>query len=213
VLLLDEPFSNLDAKLRERARTWLKRLQGELGLTTLFVTHDQDEALSLSDRIAVMNRGRVLQVGPPEDIYRNPASRVVADFLGRCNIMTARVVTVAGVTPPGGQVRFVLTSNGKPVTVAAPQAGLAAGDEVQLAVRPEAVELIGPDSAAESTAQSTTAENTYLAELRTTSFLGDHYVYELDADGQALTVTSTRSVAGPSVMVRIPQSACKVLPS
>jgi iron(III) transport system ATP-binding protein len=213
VLLLDEPFSNLDAKLRERARTWLKRLQGELGLTTLFVTHDQGEALSLSDRIVVMDGGKVLQVGSPEEIYRNPASRVVADFLGRCNIMTAKVATAAGTGPPGGPAGLVLTANGEPITVAIPPAILAAGDEVQLAVRPEAVELLGPDSAAERTAESAAAENTYVAELRTVSFLGDHYLYELDVDGQPLTATSTRSVAGPSVMVRIPPSACQVLPT
>jgi iron(III) transport system ATP-binding protein len=213
VLLLDEPFSNLDAKLRERARTWLKRLQDELGLTTLFVTHDQDEALSLSDRIVVMDGGKVLQVGTPEEIYRNPASRAVADFLGRCNIMTAKVAIVPGTAPPGGPAGLVLTANGEPITVAIPPAILAAGDEVQLAVRPEAVELLGPDSAAERTAESAAAENTYLAELCTVSFLGDHYVYELDVDGQALTVTSARSVAGPSVMVRIPPSACQVLPT
>jgi iron(III) transport system ATP-binding protein len=210
VLLLDEPFSNLDAKLRERARTWLKRLQGELGLTTLFVTHDQDEALSLSDRIAVMNGGRVLQVGAPEEIYRDPASRAVADFLGRCNIITA---TVAGAAPPGGPVSLVLAANGSPVTVTAPHANLAAGDTVQLAVRPEAVELIGRDSAAQPATASAAAVNTYLAELRTVSFLGDHYVYELDAGGQPLTVTSARSVDGPAVMVRIPPAACKVLPA
>src|ERR1700688_71754 len=100
VLLLDEPFSNLDAKLRERARTWLKHLQTELGLTTLFVTHDQDEALSLSDRIVVMNAGSVLQVGGPEDIYHHPKTRFVAEFLGHCNILDARAVaaTSAGTT-------------------------------------------------------------------------------------------------------------------
>src|ERR1700730_3332799 len=90
VLLLDEPFSNLDAKLPERASAWLKHLQGELGLTTLFVTHDQDEALSLSDRIVVMNAGEVLQVGAPEDIYHRPKTRFVAEFLGHCNILDAR---------------------------------------------------------------------------------------------------------------------------
>jgi iron(III) transport system ATP-binding protein len=212
VLLLDEPFSNLDAKLRERARTWLKRLQGELGLTTLFVTHDQDEALSLSDRIVVMNAGNILQAGSPEEIYREPATRVVAEFLGRCNILTAQVRDMAADEDSGasgGPVRLVLTANGKPVTVpaAVAGAGLAAGEEVQLAVRPEAVELAGPESAAG------TPENTYQAELRTVSFLGDHYVYELDAGGLGLTVTSGRLVTGPSVMVRIPPAACKVLPA
>jgi iron(III) transport system ATP-binding protein len=198
VLLLDEPFSNLDAKLRERARTWLKHLQTELGLTTLFVTHDQDEALSLSDRIAVMNEGSVLQVGGPEDIYHRPATRFVAEFLGHCNILDARAVTATS----SGTAELVLTANGQPITVSG--ADLAPGDQVQVAVRPEAVELTGHDSAA--------GENTYRAELRTVSFLGDHYLYELDMAGLALTVTDARSFAGPAVTVRIPPSAGRVLP-
>jgi iron(III) transport system ATP-binding protein len=204
VLLLDEPFSNLDAKLRERARTWLKRLQVELGLTTLFVTHDQDEALSLSNRIVVMDSGKVLQVGTPEEIYRHPAARMVAEFLGRCNILTAKVADVA---PADGSAGLILAVNGKRITAAGD--GLTAGNEVQLAVRPEAIEFAGPESAG----QSAGAENTYRAEVRNVEFLGDHYVYELDADGLPLTVTSPRSVDGSSVMVRIPPSECKVLPA
>jgi iron(III) transport system ATP-binding protein len=204
VLLLDEPFSNLDAKLRERARTWLKRLQEELGLTTLFVTHDQDEALSLSDRIVVMNAGKVLQVGGPEDIYRRPATRLVAEFLGRCNSVAAKVEATS---PAAGTARLIMTANGKPVTVSGDD--LAAGDLVQLAVRPEAVELVGPQSAQ----ASANAENTYQAELRDVSFLGDRYLYELDVDGLALTVTSTKSIDGQAVLVRIPPSACRVLPA
>ncbi|MGC5245347.1 ABC transporter ATP-binding protein [Gordonia sp. DT219] len=87
VLLLDEPLSNLDAKLREQARNWLKEFQSTVGLTTIFVTHDQDEALSLSDRIIVMNDGRIEQVGAPEEIYRNPANPFVASFLGSANLL------------------------------------------------------------------------------------------------------------------------------
>jgi iron(III) transport system ATP-binding protein len=197
VLLLDEPFSSLDAKLRERARAWLKRLQSELGLTTLFVTHDQDEALSLSDRIVVMNAGEVLQVGAPEDIYHRPQTRFVAEFLGHCNIMDARAVAA------GGTTELVLRANGSRITVSGEN--LAAGDQVQLAVRPEAIKLEGvPDAA---------GENSYPAEVRAVSFLGDHYLYELDLDGLALTATDTRSFAGPAVTVRIPPSACRVLPS
>jgi iron(III) transport system ATP-binding protein len=199
VLLLDEPFSNLDAKLRERARTWLKHLQTELGLTTLFVTHDQDEALSLSDRIVVMNEGSVLQAGTPEDIYHRPATRFVAEFLGHCNVLAARAVTATS----SGSTELLLEGNARPITV--PGEGLGAGDEVQLAVRPEAVELTDHQPAA--------GENTYPAEVRTVSFLGDHYLYELDAGGLALTVTSARSIAGPAVTVRIPPSACSVLPA
>jgi iron(III) transport system ATP-binding protein len=209
VLLLDEPFSNLDAKLRERARTWLKRLQEELGLTTLFVTHDQDEALSLSDRIVVMNAGKVLQVGGPEDIYHRPASRLVAEFLGRCNSVAAKVVEAT--SPSAGTARLIMTANGKPVTVSGD--GLAAGDLVQLAVRPEAVELVGPEAAQVSARSSANVENTYQAELRDVSFLGDRYLYELDVDGLALTVTSTKSIDGHAVLLRIPPSACRVLPA
>jgi iron(III) transport system ATP-binding protein len=199
VLLLDEPFSNLDAKLRERARAWLKHLQGELGLTTLFVTHDQDEALSLSDRIVVMNGGEVLQVGGPEDIYHRPKTRFVAEFLGHCNILDARAVaaTSAGIT------ELVLRANARQITVAGED--LAANERVQLAVRPEAIEL--------DDREYTGGENSYPAEVRAVSFLGDHYLYELDLDGLAVTVTDTRSVAGAAVTVRIPPSACRVLPS
>jgi iron(III) transport system ATP-binding protein len=214
VLLLDEPFSNLDAKLRERARTWLKHLQSELGLTTLFVTHDQDEALSLSDRIVVMNEGSVLQVGPPEDIYRRPATRFVAEFLGHCNVLTARAVAATS----AGRTKLALGANGQPIIVAGED--LAAGDEVQLAVRPEAIELAGGDAATgengagdTATGENGAGENTYSAEVRTVSFLGDHYLYELDVGGLALTVTDARSFAGPAVTVRIPPSACRVLPS
>ncbi len=197
VLLLDEPFSNLDAKLRERARTWLKHLQNELGLTTLFVTHDQDEALSLSDRIVVMNGGSVLQVGGPEDIYHRPATRFVAEFLGHCNVLAARAITATS----SGTTELLLLANGKPITVSGED--LAAGDHVQLAVRPEAVELAGHEAAA--------GKNAYRAEVRTVSFLGDHYLYELDVGGLALTVTNARSFAGPTVTVRIPPSDCRVL--
>src|SRR5688500_20177150 len=87
ILLLDEPFSNLDAKLREQMRIELKLLQRRLGITVLFVTHDQIEALSLSDRIAVMQRGRVEQVGAPRELYERPASAFVRDFLGQTVIL------------------------------------------------------------------------------------------------------------------------------
>jgi iron(III) transport system ATP-binding protein len=195
VLLLDEPFSNLDAKLRERARAWLKHLQAELGLTTLFVTHDQDEALSLSDRIVVMNAGEVLQVGGPEDIYHRPQTRFVAEFLGHCNILDARAVAATS----AGTTELVLRANGNRLTVSGEN--LAAGDQVQLAVRPEAIKL-----------EDAAGENSYPAEVRAVSFLGDHYLYELDLDGLALTATDTRSFAGPAVTVRIPPSACRLLP-
>src|SRR5919197_2789913 len=145
VLLLDEPFSNLDPKLRERARSWVKDLQRTLGLTTVFVTHDQDEALSMSDRVVVMDGGRVQQIGTPEDVYRRPANRFVAEFVGRVNLLegvvaghdgTAVVVDVAG-------------SAGR-LAVAAPDAAAVSG-AVTLAFRPEAVTLLPAGSTTNGT--------------------------------------------------------------
>src|SRR5438552_818905 len=99
LLLLDEPLSNLDAKLRERMRFELKRLQRELKITTVYVTHDQSEALALSHQIAVMNEGRIQQIGKPRDVYERPANQFVADFVGNTNFIEG---TVGGVGASGG---------------------------------------------------------------------------------------------------------------
>ena len=96
LLLLDEPFSNLDAKLRDRARVWLKALQREIAVTTIFVTHDQDEALSLSDRVAVMSAGQIRQLGTPEEVYNAPADVFVADFVGTINLLDVTSATDRG---------------------------------------------------------------------------------------------------------------------
>jgi iron(III) transport system ATP-binding protein len=96
LLLLDEPLSNLDAKLRERMRFELKRMQRELSITTVYVTHDQSEALALSHEIAVMREGRIVQIGPPREIYERPCNRFVADFIGTTNFIDARVIEANG---------------------------------------------------------------------------------------------------------------------
>jgi len=96
ILLLDEPLSNLDAKIRVQVRAEIRKLQQELGITTLYVTHDQEEALSLSDRVAVMKDGRVLQVGGPRELYERPRTRFVADFVGTNNLVPGRVQSRAG---------------------------------------------------------------------------------------------------------------------
>ena len=195
VLLLDEPFSNLDAKLRERARTWLKRLQTELALTTIFVTHDQDEALSMSDTIVVMERGRILQAGTPEEIYRRPGSRFVAEFVGQCNIVTGRVL------PPtaDGAARVAA---GPAATSLVVEQDPPVGGTVELAIRPEAIEL---------SERALDGGNVLPAVVRTASFLGDHYVYELDAGGLPLIATSPRRLSGSLLSVRIPPEACWIL--
>jgi iron(III) transport system ATP-binding protein len=96
ILLLDEPLSNLDAKIRVQVRQEIRKLQKELGITTMYVTHDQEEALTLSDRIAVFNQGKVFQVGPPKELYERPANRFVADFIGINNLVDGTVQAVDG---------------------------------------------------------------------------------------------------------------------
>jgi spermidine/putrescine transport system ATP-binding protein len=130
LLLLDEPLSALDQKLRAGMQLELKRLQAEVGITFLFVTHDQHEALTMSDRIAVMNGGKILQIGTPEDIYERPAARFVADFIGDTNLIPARRVAPK---------RFrILTGAEIETSETGPE-----GDEVTLAIRPERM-ILGP---------------------------------------------------------------------
>jgi len=152
LLLLDEPFSNLDAKLREQMRVELKLLQRRLGITVLFVTHDQVEALSLSDRIAVMHRGRVEQVGPPRRLYERPASAFVRDFLGQTVILRGRVRPAAAGTPAAADASVTVEMNGaltgRCLTGRAPEgAALGPGAEAHVAIRPEDIQVIPEDAA------------------------------------------------------------------
>jgi len=159
LLLLDEPLSNLDAKLRERMRFELKRLQRELGITTVYVTHDQGEALALSDMIGVMNDGEVVQVGTPRAIYERPASRFVADFVGTTNFVVGRVVAHDDVRP--GHVR-VDTEIG-PLCAYAGDV-LAPGDAVLLSIRPEDVELVAADRRGDNVRQGVIDQHVFLGE-------------------------------------------------
>jgi iron(III) transport system ATP-binding protein len=136
LLLLDEPLSNLDAQLREQMRAELKRLQRETGVTTIYVTHDQAEALAISDRIAVMEKGRIAQVGRPKEIYGQPASEFVAGFIGRTNLLKGAVANAVA----AGATASVKTELGF-LDAFFPFA-LAAGGEVSLVVRPEHVAIV-----------------------------------------------------------------------
>ncbi len=126
ILLLDEPLSNLDAKLREQMRVELKRLQKRLGITTVYVTHDQSEALALSDEIAVFNAGRIVQRGTPQDIYRHPKSQFVADFIGSANFLNGMVKEAAGRDARWSRPRTACSAATLAQTVTAGQIG--AGD-------------------------------------------------------------------------------------
>jgi putative spermidine/putrescine transport system ATP-binding protein len=130
VLLLDEPLSALDAKIRVALRKEIRSIQRQLGITTVYVTHDQEEAMSLSDRVVVMSEGRIEQIGPPPEIYNFPATPFVASFVGTLNLLPATIVDAAGVVTVAGQT----IRAAKPATSGAGQA-------VTVALRPEAVEL------------------------------------------------------------------------
>jgi iron(III) transport system ATP-binding protein len=159
LLLLDEPLSNLDARLREGMRFELKRLQSELGVTTVYVTHDQEEALAMSDVVAVMRDGRIEQTGPPPAVYERPASPFVADFIGRSNLIEGRVEreTEGGLyelDTGGGRLR------------AASQARLAVGTRVLLAVRAERIAIVG-------LTERLNGENRLEGVVQAHAFLGD----------------------------------------
>ncbi len=139
VLLFDEPLSNLDAKLRVETREQIRRLQKELDITSLYVTHDQAEAMAISDRIVIMCRGLVQQVGSPYEIYARPANTFVADFIGRANFLKARVVAVRG-----EELELELVSGRKLSVPTLP--GFAAGEAVLAVVRPEAADLVPPEA-------------------------------------------------------------------
>ena len=197
VLLLDEPFSNLDAKLRIRARSWVKDLQHQLGLTTVFVTHDQDEALSMSDRIAVMSAGEIQQIGTPEDVYHRPANRFVAEFVGRVNLIEGVVAGVDG-------RHAVLDVDGRKLTVRALDAARVS-ERVTVVVRPEAMSLHANGDG------SVNGTNTWEVDVHSTAFLGDHYEYELEAGKLRLIAQTSRLVTGSRVKVHIPGDACAVV--
>jgi iron(III) transport system ATP-binding protein len=139
ILLLDEPLSNLDAKLRERMRSELKDLQRRTGITFVYVTHDQAEALALSDQIAVMSAGRVQQYGTPFEVYAHPANRMVADFMGLVNLIPGIVHSRNG---NGGSVEI---APGLMVAVATLDGN--SGDAVEVAIRPENIRLAAPSNA------------------------------------------------------------------
>lgn len=146
VLLLDEPLSALDYKLRKEMQIELKRLQNETGITFVFVTHDQEEALTMSDRVAVMQDGKVLQLGSPRDIYDHPAERFVANFIGDTNFLLADLTAVSG-----AEANLTLPSGAK-VTSTMPQdvaEKAAVGSTVTVVVRPEHAVLTAPDSGSE----------------------------------------------------------------
>ena len=134
VILMDEPLGALDKKLRQHMQIELKQLQRRLGATVIYVTHDQEEALTMSDRVAVLNHGKLMQYGPPRELYHFPADAFVADFLGEMNFIDGTVTAINGET-------CIVSLVGGVVSAPA-MTGLAKGDPVRLAIRPEFIELL-----------------------------------------------------------------------
>ena len=192
VLLLDEPLSNLDAKLREQARVWLKDIQARLGLTTIFVTHDQDEALAMSDRIVVMNEGRIEQIGAPEEVYRDPASPFVASFLGSSNLIAG---TVVGTSDRGVDVR--LGEGGAMVTIPGQSGDV--GRNVQLMIRPEDIDLCEQER-----------DGAIPVRVVSRMFLGSHYRYRVSHAGSTFLVDSRDAVPGETTFAHISSEATRV---
>jgi iron(III) transport system ATP-binding protein len=168
VLLFDEPLSNLDARLRRKMREDIREIQLKLGLTSVYVTHDQEEALAVSDKIVVMNRGRIAQVGTPADLYERPADAFVADFIGSANLVPGEILARdkkrGTVTVGLGKSKLKVKANGID------------GDKVFLVIRPSGVALGSKASGLP-------------AKIERATYLGSHWEYWVEAAGQSIFIT------------------------
>lgn len=178
LLLLDEPLSNLDAKLRESMRLELKKLQHHLGLTSIYVTHDQSEALAMSSRIAVMSEGRIVQVGTPREIYQKPNSHFVAQFVGNSNMLDGEVVEVTDTE--------VTVKTAAGVLRAAARRPMRVGDDVTLMIRPEDIVIHDANQAGDYS-------NGLTGTVEAGAYLGEAVDYVADVDG-----TEVRLRAAPN---------------
>ncbi len=192
LLLLDEPLSNLDAQLREQMRVELKRLQQQTGVTAVYVTHDQAEALAMSDRVAVMHEGRIVQVGTPKEIYGRPQTEFVANFIGRTNLIkgaTLRDVAADSVAPVGTAFGELLCFF--------PHA-CAAGRQISLVVRPEHI-AVGNDAGSRDS-------NRLSGQVKRETYLGEIVEYVVDVSGGELLVRtqSGNAAKGDAVTLTFP---------
>jgi iron(III) transport system ATP-binding protein len=169
VLLLDEPLSNLDAKLRVSTRIEIRKLQQRVGITSVYVTHDQEEAMTLSDRVVIMHQGRIQQVGTPKEIYAHPVNQFVAGFIGKANFLKSHVIKIS-------QDKITLGIMGRTIYVPASNLSFSEGEQVLLVVRPESVDLEPPKP---DTLTGTVLDSVYL---------GSQIVYELQMGSNLLTV-------------------------
>ncbi len=194
VLLLDEPLSNLDAKVREQARFWLRELQQRLGITTVYVTHDQAEALAISDMVAAMAGGRIMQYAPPREVYERPTSRFVADFIGATSFLPGVVACsrdgLVGIRLPSGTL-----------IEAEDKQAWADGARVALAIRSERIEMAGAGA----------RENVLTATARSHVYLGATYQYLVDTPDGTLKVETPRELPARTVRLHLPRNAIVIL--
>jgi iron(III) transport system ATP-binding protein len=185
IMLMDEPLSNLDARLREQMRVELKKITKSIGVTTLYVTHDQAEALSLGDKVCVMDQGEILQIGPPHDVYARPVNLFVAQFVGEMNFVKGSVSGPALVESPLGAI------------VAAVPEGVHAGTPVTLAIRPEHVGL----------SPVTNGSGQIRGRIITKNYLGDASLIEVEVNGVNLLAKlagDTDIAVGQQAVVELP---------
>jgi len=198
VLLMDEPLSNLDAKLREEMRTEIRRIQKELNITSVYVTHDQIEAMTLSDRIVIMNQGIIEQIGTPVEVYRFPTSRFVSNFIGRANFVEAVVKEQNG-------ENLVVEALGKVIHLKNVQQSFDAQDKVTLIVRPEMLRIKKQGELFDGI-------------IRRASYLGDVIEYDIDVQGQMMTGVETDPYVmepfpdGEQVTIGMAEGCIQVLP-
>jgi iron(III) transport system ATP-binding protein len=201
VLLFDEPLSNLDAKLRVQMRQEIRDLQSRLAITTVYVTHDQEEAMAVSDRIAVMNQGRVVQEGTAQDLYHRPASQFVAQFVGRVNLLPGRILDIVDGT---GRIAAL----GSMIVAQSIPAGSAVGDAVRLIVRPEAIEVV----------RDRGGSGALLATVVSQAFLGEKTEYVIRCADEVLQAVRYNAGTGgiipdgETVGLRFADDAVTVLP-
>lgn len=201
ILLLDEPLSNLDASLRDEMRNEVRNLHDQLGLTTVYVTHDQGEALVLADKIVVMYDGTIQQVGTPEEIYESPATEFVARFIGRCNVLPGTLL-------PSGQVDV----GGVLIAAENRAEGVAVGREVALSVRPHSI-LMDPIDCPSDRPNA----NCFTAWVEHHDYYGEFREYQVrlqnsDIGLSVITPPQIRHRIGEQMQLAIPAQACRVVP-
>jgi iron(III) transport system ATP-binding protein len=201
ILLLDEPLSNLDAKLREQMRGEIRALQRKLNLTVLYVTHDQAEAMTLSDRIAVMQRGRVEQLGSPAEVYETPATPFVAEFLGRTVCLTGRIVKNGA----GCWIEFADGAGRGAVTESA-ASSFPHGTSIEILTRPEDLEIVPPGEL---------VSNQLTATIEQVAYLGDRFEYHLHAGGVSFVLSAPKKFrydAGAAVRLNVDPARLSLRP-